>query len=208
MNKRTQSSTPWTLLVFLFASCSLFPASANAFIMEDDAVLETGTFSDYVIYLTLSIPPGQGLFAIQIYDRGNGEFMFGYGGIAESYALYTAVSGMALTPAYAQNHAPLISNYQPEHFYATVDLPLDHTLLFGYWDDRVFDGIPTESDNYGWFQLQNTADGLSIWGGATAIGGGIYVGTYTQIPEPSLTALFCTGAAALIFQTRRKARKP
>ena len=171
--------------------------------MIDDAVFEPDPFSDYIVYLSQSIPPGTGRFAIRIYDNGNGEYLLGYGGIAEYFALYAAVSGTALTPTYAQNNTPLICNYTPEHFYANVSIPLDGSMLFSYWDDRDLGGIPTANDNYGWFELQNTADGLSIWDGATAIGGGIYTGTYTQIPEPSSIALLCTGAAAMFFRNRR-----
>jgi hypothetical protein len=174
--------------------------------MVDDAVLTPGMWSsDYLLHLTLSIPAGQGLFAIAINDQGNGDFEFSYAGIAEYYALYAAVSGTAITPAYAQNNTPLVANFSPGPFASTVNIPTDESIFLGYWDDRAdFDNIPTANDNYGWVELHNTMSGLTLVGGATAIGGGIYAGTYTQIPEPSTIALLCSGSIALLIRTRRK----
>ena len=191
-------------LAALFTLCCLLTMNASAFIIVDDAALDTDwPMSDYLLYLTQSIPPGQGLFAISITDNGNNDYEFNYSGIAEYYALYAAVSGTALTPSYAQNTTPLVANYEPGPFSSTINIPLDSSIFLGYWDDRDFEDVPSQNDNYGWIELMNTTDGLTIWGGATAIGGGIYVGTYSQIPEPSTFILLCTGALALVWRKRR-----
>ena len=198
--------TRQALLGFLFAALTLRPLNADAFIMVDDAVLTPNMLmNDYVLHLILSIPVGQGSFAIGINYRGANNFEFGSAGIAERYALYTAVPGTELTPTYAHNNVPIVANYSPGPYYSTINIPMDSSIFLGYWDDRAdFDNIPTANDNYGWVLLANTAEGLSIWDGATAIGSGIYVGTYTQIPEPSTMVLMFTGAAALFLRTRRK----
>ena len=203
---KTTTRTRLALIVLLFVTLGLLPINAGAFIMVDDAVLTPDMWmNDFVLHLTLSIPAGQGLFAIAINDQGGSDFELSYAGIAEYYALYAAVSGTAITPAYAQNNTPLVANYSPGPFASTVNIPIDESIFLGYWDDRAgFDNIPTANDNYGWVELQNTMSGLTLVGGATAIGGGIYAGTYTQIPEPSTIALACSGAIALLLRTRRK----
>ena len=189
----------------LFAFCCLLTMNASAFIIVNDAALETDwPMSDYLLVLAQSIPPGQGLFAISIIAAGNNDFEFNYSGIAEYYALYAAVSGTALTPAYAQNTTPLVANYAPGPFSSTINIPVDSSIFLGYWDDRDLEDVPSANDSYGWIELMNTTDGLTIWDGATAIGGGIYVGTYSQIPEPSTLILMCTGAASLVWKRRRR----
>ena len=193
------------LVVLLFTALILRPLNADAFIIVDDAALTSGWMSDYMLSLTQSIPLGDGLFAIFINDKGNGDFELSYGGIAEYYALYAAVSGTALTPAYAQNTTPLVANYSPGPFTSSINIPLDESIFLGYLDDRnSHSSFPNADDNYGWVELQNTAGGLTLLDGATAVGGGIYVGTYTQIPEPNTIALLCFGAGAMILRIRRK----
>ena len=189
----------------LFAALALSPLKADAFIIVDDAALTSGWMSDYILRLTLSIPLGDGNFEIWINDNGNGDYEFGYSGIAEYYALYEAVSGTAVTPSYAQNTTPLVANYSSGPFSSTINIPIDESIFLGYWDDRnVHSGIPSADDNYGWLELQNTAGGLTIVDGATAVGGGIYAGTYTQIPEPSTIALMCSGAVAVLLRNRKR----
>ena len=66
---------------------------------------------------------------------------------------------------------------------------LDQSKYFGYWDDRLNGDTPDRNDNYGWVLLTRTASGLVASSGATAIGGGIIVGTTTQVPESASTIL-------------------
>ena len=192
------------ILAAKFIVFSLLTINANAFIMVDDAVISAGSpFSDYVLSLSLSIPVGSGIFSIAIDDLGGGQFGFTATGIAEGFSLHSAVYNLAFTPDYVQNDIALLGN-MGSNTTETLIIPIDESIFLGYWDDRNLDYTPTSNDNYGWFELQNTAGGLTILDGATAIGGGIYAGTYTQIPEPSTITLVCSGAIAMLLRTRRK----
>ena len=181
------------------------PLHASAFIMVDDATLGSDSTHDYILHLTQSIPLGQGLFAIAIDNIGNNDFKFNYWSIAEYYSLHSVTYGAAFTPNYVINDPSPVVWTVGAIIGETLNIPMDESVFLGYWDDRAaFDGIPTDNDNYGWVELQNTLSGLTLVGGATAIGGGIYAGTYTQIPEPSTIALICAGATAVLLRNRRK----
>ena len=173
--------------------------------MVDDATLGSDSTHDYILHLTQSIPLGQGHFAIAIDNIGNNDFEFNYWSIAEYYSLHSVAYGAAFTPDYVQSDNNPVVWTVGTIIGETLNIPMDDSIILGYWDDRAaFDGIPTDSDNYGWVELQNTLSGLTLVGGATAIGGGIYAGTYTQIPEPSTIALICAGATAVLLRNRRK----
>jgi hypothetical protein len=192
------------LLTILSIVFRLLPLNASADIILNDAALRDDMFHDYVLQLTQSIPTGEGLFAIAINDLGNDDFKFSYWSIAEYYSLHAVVSGIAFTPDYVRNDSTPVVGTAGTITGSTINIPVDESILLGYWDDRkAFDRIPTSNDNYGWVELQNTPSGLIISDGATAVGGGIYVGTYSQVPEPSTILLMCSGAA-LILRYRRK----
>jgi MYXO-CTERM domain-containing protein len=188
-----------TLALALLFSCVVL---LNAAVILNDAGIED-FFGEDALVLTQSIPPGQGLFAITIMDQGAGDFLFAFGGIAEEYALFDAVAGLDLLPGLVSLTTPLVSNNGSDPGSALVNFALGETKYFGYWDDRTFEGTPDAGDNYGWVRLTREAGGLVVSEGATAVGGGIRVGTAMQIPEPSRGLLALIGFGAVVVRRRR-----
>ncbi len=190
----------YVIILFLLLS------TTQAGVIIGDAVLGPGWLdSDYELYLSQSIPTGMGLFTIWITQTDIENFTFYAAGIAERYSLHSAFDGLELTPGYIAEDIPLVatgSGLPPANIY----IPLYDSIFLGYWDDREEDDIPSYMDSYGWIELMNSPDGLVIRDGATALGGGIIVGTYTQIPEPGTMALILLGGIGL-FIKKRKSRK-
>lgn len=191
-----------SMLVSFVLWLSIGVATADAFIVLDDAQLVGDHWSGYSLYLSQSIPPGGGAFQIILTYSDSENISIRYSTIAEAYAVYAATIGMAFTPEYAHNNTYLMSNMNNPGS-ATINVPINGSVYLGYWDDRNWDQIPTEQDLYGWIQLENTEEGLGIMDGATAVGGGIVIGTYAQIPEPGTAGLLLLGAAALMRRRRR-----
>jgi MYXO-CTERM domain-containing protein len=186
--------------------------STNAAVIENDMALVPGALNpaNQDLTLTRSIPPGQGLLEIEVQRIGSTRLRFTSLSVAETYALYPVEQFTTFDPAYAQSHTPLVSN--DPRYPQTGDFVFD-TLpyaYFAYWDER-FGGPagPDPADNYGWVALQNDGSGLQILSGATAIGGGIVVGTTGQVPEPSPALLAPLGvtAAATLRARRRPIRR-
>ena len=178
---------------------------ASGFIYVGDAVLNG--WMTYDLYLSQSIPLGEGAFFIQILTLGNDDFQFQYNSIAELYSLHEAYYGLEFTPAYVQGDSPPLMSNNNNPGSGIVNIPLNDSIYLGYWDDRSpIDSTPTANDSYGWIELQNTDSGLVLLDGATAAGSGILVGTYSQIPEPTAISLICMGAGALVLRSRRKKR--
>ncbi len=161
-------------------------------VIEDDAKIGNDGLND-VFYLSQSIPDGDGLFAIYINHTGGSLYDLSYAGIAEEYALFSAYSGLEFTPEFVAENTPLVSNNGVDPGSATVNLST--ASYFAYWDDRNFDSIADSGDNYGWVNL---GAGPTINEGATALGGGIIVGTLTQIPEPGMLTLLTFGGLAML----------
>ena len=162
-------------------------------------------------YLTQIRYPGNsgGLFAISVNTIGVGEYRFQYYGIAELYSVHAATFGLAFTPAYVIGDTPLLNNNNnPGQF--TVSLAEGESRLFAYWDDASYyplpgpgiSNVPDVYDAYGWFRLTRSVSGLEISDSATAMGGGIRVGTYIAVPEPSCFAL-CSVALLGLLALRR-----
>ena len=166
-------------------------------LVGDAALGPGGTFGDYALTLASS----EGLFMVAFDFAGGDLYGFSASGngysIAEGLRLFEASYGTALTPAFAAGTTPLFDNSSPADW--QISIPLDTSIYLAYWDDRqTFDYAPTANDGYGWIQLTHTASGLEGSASATALGGGIVVGTTTAIPEPSAMALFILGGLALI----------
>lgn len=165
-------------------------------------------------YVTQVVYPGDagGLFALSVTTLGVGQYRFNYWGIAEAYSVHAATSGLEFTPSYVLGDTPLLNNSNnPGEF--QISLTLGQGLLLAYWDNALYQfgstapGAPGSPgpdsyDAYGWFRLTRTISGLAITDSATAMGGGIIVGTYTPVPEPSCLSL-CT-IAVLGFLSRRR----
>jgi hypothetical protein len=191
----------------MLAACVPLGAARAAVILDDAAV--HGTNPPYLT-LTRSIPSGQGLFAVRIdLVRPNipywPEVRFSGWSIAEYYALYTVSPGTHFDAAYALTHEGIVD----ERVSRTSVLYIEpgESQFFGYWDDRNFNRLRDSNDNYGWVQLYyefDVAPIMLVAGGATAIGGGIIVGTTTQIPEPSPAWLLACGLAGVALVRRRR----
>ena len=204
-NMRTASMlSRVTALTLLAAACMADNAVATVYI--DDAVINPGGWppgTDYTISLSQTVTPN---FSIGISALGNNEFLFTCLGIAELYSLHVVTSDLYYDPVYVGNTTPFIYNWDtPTN---SISIELYESVLFGYWDDKerfeVEDRTPAVNDSYGWFELQNSDSGLVIIDGATAVGGGIIAGTYTQIPEPSTIALLLVGTFGLLINGRNK----
>jgi hypothetical protein len=193
------------VLATLFALLCVFSSHAAAVVIVNDAAITPNPFNpaDQLLTLTQSIPAGQGMFAIDIAPLGSNQFRFSYAAIAEEYGLFAVTNGAVFDPAFALSHTPLVAN-DPTGPGGSVQLfAPNQSIYFGYWDDRNFNGSPDGNDNYGWVLITRGVAGLEASSSATAIGGGIIVGTTTQVPEPATIVLVPLGIA-LLLRFRRK----
>lgn len=165
-----------------------------------------GTYIHEQLLLSKSIPAGEGLFAIDIIDQGSGTFELQHFGIAEEYALFSVDPGIEFSPLFASQHIALVSNNGTDPGSAILNFTLFQSKYFAYWDDRSFGEGPTRDDNYGWAEITWKGDGLVILESVTAIGGGIIVGTTTQIPEPSTIPLLGGGSLAIYLLRSKRNR--
>lgn len=184
-------------------------ANVGATVISDDAALGPGApFGEYQLSLTASIPPGEGALFITFDSAGGNLFGFSTSAntyaIAERFTLYELTYGAAFTPDYVAGATPLFDNTGPANW--QIAIPLYASIYLAIWDDReTFDNAPTANDSYGWIQLTHTASGLAGSASATALGGGIVVGTTSQIPEPATAALLALGALVLARVRRTSA---
>jgi len=194
-------------LFFLILLACAFPKSASASVVVNDASITSSVYGPGHVFLILSqsIPDGQGAFIIDIETVTSSQYLFSYAGIAEYYKLFTMNPGTRLDAEFVLQNAPIVSNDNNPGSSSQTFSTLNQSKYFGYWDDRLNGGTPDSNDNYGWVQLTRTASGLVATSSATAIGGGIIVGTTTQVPEPTPTMLVAFGT--LLVFVRRTIRK-
>lgn len=188
-------------------ACAFHVAAQSTVIIDDAAILPLNGSGQYLT-LTNSINPSQGrygLFAVSITPLGGSQFKFSYSGVAEEYALYGVASGTVVDPFFATSTTPLVSNNGVDPGSSLQTFSIGQSRYFGYWDDRPLNGnrIPDVADNYGWALITRRASGLQVSSSATAVGGGIIAGTFTQVPEPSCAALLAIGIC-VSFATRRR----
>lgn len=196
----------YVIIPLLWAvQCALSPRG-NAVVIVNDAVIVQSSFNsaDKRLALTQSIPDGQGLFAIEIATFTSSLFNFSYFGIAEEYGLFLVTVGTVFDPAYAIANDPIVSNNGIDPGSSAQQFTLNQSKYFGYWDDRLNGNVPDSTDNYGWVRITRTASGLVASSGATAIGGGIIVGTTTQVPEPASAVLLLGGSVLLALRRWRR----
>ncbi len=186
-------------------------SSAPAAVISTDAILTSPTpFGDYQLSLSQSIPTGQGALMITFNDLGSGTFGFNsFSNIystAEEFRLYQAPLGALFGANYVLNNPGLFSNAAPSNW--QLSIPLNSSLTIAYWDDRTLTpSTPTSEDLYGWVTLTNLQSGLVASSGATAIGGGIILGTTIQVPEPGCVGLFGAGTAFLLTLQRTRTKR-
>lgn len=197
------------LAVVALTVSGLLSSSSGDIIVNDATITNLGPY-DYCFTLTQSVSPGGGLFAVSITNQGSGTYELQYAGIAEEYALFTATSGEMFTPSFVQTNTPFVSNNGNDPGSGVLTFDLDESKYLAYWDDRTFGSnesgyrIPNASDNYGWAILYWDGIELSVTESATALGGGIIVGTTTQIPEPSTCWIAVIGGLVLFGYHKRK----
>ncbi len=154
-----------------------------------------------------------GLFAVGVTTLAVGQYRFNYYGIAETYSIHAATAGLAFTPSYVFGDTPLLRNdNNPGQF--DITMTLGQSMYFAYWDNALYQfnstqpgapGSPSPDpyDAYGWFRLTRQVSGLVISGSATAMGGGIIVGTTTAIPEPTCLTLCSVALLGWLLRSRR-----
>jgi hypothetical protein len=152
--------------------------------------------------LLIDRSPSESVLGVRIGYLGNGDYEFSTGLIALNYHVFLAYPGMQFTPEYVGANwtealdaggAP-----NPVHYFA-----LHQTLYFAYWSDVYGSApdIPDNTDDYGWVTLTHTGSELFISDSVTALGGGIVVGTTTQLPEPYTLMLLGVGSLAICIST-------
>ena len=190
------------VLAFLMPVLCVFSQSASGVVIVNDAVVGPSDYASSRVSLTLSksIPSGQGLFAIDIENVTDSQFLFSSIAIAEYFKLFTVVSGTRLDTEFVLRNSPIVSN-DDNPGSSLQAFALNESRYFGYWDDRFNVDIADSGDNFGWVLLTRTSSGLVASSSATAIGGGIIVGTTTQVPEPGSIMLIAFG---ILFVSMRR----
>lgn len=193
-NKKSLMRTKQISVTFLMSLLGALTQSASAAVIMNDAVIGPSTYGAGHVFLSLSqsIPSGQGLFAIDIETVDPSQYLFSFAGIAEYYKFFEVAPGVSIDPTFVLQNSPIVSNDNNPGS-NTQTFALNQSKYFGYWDDRLNGNAPDSNDNYGWVLLTRTSSGLVASSGATAIGGGIIVGTTNQIPEPTSTVLIALG---------------
>lgn len=180
----------------------VFPLSGA--VIQNDAIISTspagagsppGTF----FYLTQTAPPGNGMFLYEVAMSGQSVFTFSYWGIAELNSVFIATLGDIFDNGFVGSQPPLASNSDNPGS-GSFTLLSGESLYLGYFDNRFF----TDDDLFGWARVTNVDGELVVDASATAVGGGIVVGTLTQVPEPATGAIFALAmAGALVSRTKR-----
>lgn len=174
----------------------------NADVIVHDAKLILYSDPEYILTTTNF---GGGL-AVGINNLGMGNYQFSDFLAGPAYSLFPSSSGQEFTPLQAGGAGALVPGISTQLF------SLNETKYYAYWEQAyAYEPAPgpISADNYGWVSLTRTPSGLVITDSATAIGGGIIVGTYTQIPEPATVLLFGLGGigAWLLRRNRAKSRE-
>lgn len=127
-------------------------------------------------------------------------YSFSYWGIAEEFAFYDVSLGVLIDPSYTKLASRLVSN-AGNPFASNFNLALNQSKYLGYWADMDY-GATTANDYYGWVRVTRTAAGLVASASATSVGKGIVVGSFEEIPEPSVSVLVLS-AMAISLRRRR-----
>ena len=176
--------------------CLLIASIARADVIVGDAKFIDGPPSSVML-----VAPESGGLSVIINNQGEGSYEF-TDGILTTYGLYAAVPALEFTSTYAASHSVLVPGTSIQAF------ALNETRYYAYWGAPIsVSGIPEPDDKYGWVSLTHTGSELVISDSATATSGGIIVGTYTQIPEPSSVLLLTMGSGGILFYRRAKYRQ-
>ncbi|MGJ8698317.1 MAG: hypothetical protein ACSHYF_18525 [Verrucomicrobiaceae bacterium] len=126
------------------------------------------------------------------------RYRFRYAGIAEFFSFYTVSLGDLIDPNYVEGRVPFISNsgFPGDPGSADFDIAVNESRYLGYWVEDV----PTHL--FGWVRVSRTVDGLVASESATSLGNGIYVGSFEEVPEPSVSVLGLSAVALLLGRRR------
>jgi hypothetical protein len=150
-------------------------------------------------FLTQTAPPGNGMFLYQVTSQIPHNFTFSDMGIAEPNRLFLSEFGDRFDVLYLQSHPSFATNWN-NHGAGTFTLLPGESRYLAYWDLRFF----SDNDLFGWAHLTNIDGQLVVAASATAVGGGIVVGTLERIPEPSTGGIL---ASAVVAATLRRSRR-
>jgi hypothetical protein len=207
-------------LALLFVAAGLMkplPVSGQGTIVPNNIVFGQPAAPPPGTYIMQSQYPGDagGLFALSLTTVGVGQYQINSYGIAEAYSVHTATQGLAFTPAYVSGAVPLLDNGGSNPGQYQFSLAVGQSLLLAYWDNAGYqfnspqpgapgNPAPDNYDAYGWFRLtRHPLNGIVIADSATAMGGGIIVGTYTAVPEPTSFVLGLLAAFGIALRRQR-----
>lgn len=192
-----------------------FAMTCTAAVIQNDAMIVTPTTAPahinrtylnypYQFILTQSAPPGNGLFLLEVVHASPTTFTFRAVGIAESFSLFLTSPGDIFGAEYVNTSTSFVKNWDSPPS-ATLSLRMGQSAYIGYWDNRTINGYRTAyaTDLFGWAQVGNQGGTLTVIDGATAIGGGIVVGTLQQIPEPTSGIMVMLSASALLLRRQK-----
>jgi len=183
--------------------------STSAAVIQSDALIVSPTTapshieSFYLIHdrqliLAQSAPPGDGMFLYEVSTSSPGSFTFTYSGIAEPNGLVLVEADDRFDLGFITAEPSFANNWDNPGS-GTLFLNPGESRYLGYWADQL-----SGDDLFGWSRITNLGGELVVEESATALGGGIIVGTLHQIPEPCMGALAVSGSLIIfILRTRR-----
>jgi hypothetical protein len=127
-------------------------------------------------------------------------YLFSATAIAEEFAFYNVSLGDLIDKSYKEQTARLISNTGNPGT-ANFNIAVNESKYLGYWAGGNF-FFAGGLDYYGWVRVSRTPEGLIASESATSVGNGIRVGSFAEVPEPSVSALVLS-ATALSLRRRR-----
>ena len=188
--------------IFFLATCIFaLPAIAESQVILNDAVLGPSLFpgTDANFRLAISNQQQGGLLSFEFTEQGNGDVSVQFAGIAELIAIFEIGFMEDFDFEFTQNNIPLSINNNTFNN-GIFNVMEGDSVFLAYFDDLA--PVPTDS-NFGWAEITRTNGQLEIVGSATAVGGGIVVGTAVQLPEPSSFLSLTILATGCLARRRR-----